>query len=76
MSRRARQHAEIVRLCRSGALRRALDLAYQHVADFGPDDELAEHLSRAFETTDVSEALRARFAQLRDASRRAELPSR
>jgi len=64
MSRRERQRDELCVLCRSGALGRAIDLAFEHFADFGRDDTLIELLARAVEGLDVSDRVRRRFAEL------------
>jgi hypothetical protein len=68
MSRQTRQHAEIVRLCRAGSLRRALDLAAQHVADFGPDACVLAELETALAGPDVPPGLVRRFDSLRGRS--------
>ncbi len=64
MSRRARQHAELLSLCRAGALARALDLAQQHFGDFGPDDDVLDALAAAIDAGGNAH-LRRRWAALR-----------
>jgi hypothetical protein len=66
MSRRDRQRAELCELCSSGAVSRAVDLAYAHVADFGRDDDLLAVLAAALDRTAPTPALRRRFAELRE----------
>ena len=64
MSRRQRQLDELCALCRSGALARAIDLAHEHLAHFGGDDELLRMLCEAVERPDVPEPVRRRFVEL------------
>lgn len=66
MTRRDRQRAELRRLCRSGPLSRAVDLAFAHFADFGRDEELLELLAAALERTPATATDRRRFTELRD----------
>jgi hypothetical protein len=64
MTRRDRQRTELRRLCRSGPLSRAVDLAFTHFADFGRDEELLALLADALARTPVTPALRRRFSEL------------
>ena len=65
MSRRQRQLDELRALCRSGAVAHAIDLAFEHFADFGCDDDTVGELAAAIDRTIASEAVRRRFAELR-----------
>lgn len=65
MSRRQRQRDELGALCRAGALVRAVDLAFEHFADFGRDHEVLALLADAIEHRAASDGVRHRFAQLR-----------
>ena len=64
MTRRIRQHAELRRLCDEGQLARAIDLAFEHFADFGPDDEILTALADALDHRPATAAVRARYAEL------------
>jgi hypothetical protein len=64
MSRNDRQRAELLELCRSGSIARAIDLAFQHFADFGPDHHLLEQLRAALNRSEPSPSIRHRFADL------------
>ena len=64
MSRRQRQFNELGDLCSAGAVVRAIDLAFEHFAHFGCDDDLIELLARAIEHTDATGPTRQRFAEL------------
>ncbi|CAA9242670.1 MAG: hypothetical protein AVDCRST_MAG50-1861 [uncultured Acidimicrobiales bacterium] len=64
MPRRQRQRAELSRLCEAGALTRAVDLAFEHFTDFGPDREIVLILAEALDRTSVPAAVRHRFAEL------------
>ena len=64
MSRRQRQFDELRALCRSGAVLRAVDLAFEHFAAFGRDDQVVGLLAAAVEETAVSAEVRRRFAEL------------
>ena len=66
MTRRSRQHAELRRLCDQGQLAHAVDLAFEHFADFGPDDEILTALAAALDQRPATAAVRARFAELSD----------
>jgi hypothetical protein len=63
-SRQERQLDELRSLCASGAVSRAIDLAFEHFADFGLTDELVLVLTDALERTDAPAAVRDRFAAL------------
>ena len=67
MSRRQRQLDELRDLCRSGAVARAVDLAFEHVAAFGPDDDIIVLLAGAIERLEAPDGVRRRFAELRGA---------
>jgi hypothetical protein len=69
-SRQARQLEELRRLCAAGAGSRAIDLAFEHFADFGLTDELVGVITDAIERTGASGAMRDRFASLCAARRR------
>jgi hypothetical protein len=62
--RRQRQLAELHDLCRKGAVARAIDLAFEHLACFGPDDDLVVRLEQAL-GDDEDAVLRCRIAALR-----------
>ena len=64
MSRWKRQRDELSELCRSGSLIRAIDLAFEHFADFGRDDDIVALLAGAIEHTAAPERVRRRFAEL------------
>jgi hypothetical protein len=64
MTRRQRQHDQLLELCHSGSLVRAIDLAFEHFADFGRDDDLLRLLVDAIEHTAAPEGVRRRFAEL------------
>ena len=63
--RQRRQLDELRRLCAAGAVSRAIDLAFEHFADFGLTDELVAVVSDALERTGAPAHLHDRFAQLR-----------
>jgi hypothetical protein len=65
MSRRDRQRSELLALCLSGPVARAIDLAFGHLAEFGRDDDLLDQLEHALERTNVTAAARHRFDELR-----------
>ena len=69
-SRQGRQLDELRQLCSAGAVSRAVDLAFEHFADFGLTDELISVITDALERTGAPESLRHRFADLCDAHRR------
>ena len=64
MSRRQRQIDELRCLCGTGAVARAVDLAHQHFADFGPDDDVLEMLGERIDSGDVPDDVRRRYADL------------
>jgi len=64
MTRRQRQRDELLELCRSGPLVRAIDLAFEHFAAFGPDDEIVNLLTEAIHRVPASPATRRRLAEL------------
>ena len=64
MSRRQRQFNELRDLCCAGAVARAIDLAFEHFAHFGRDDEIIDLLAQAIEDADVAARARQRFAEL------------
>ena len=66
MSRRQRQLDELAALCSSGAVGRAIDLAFEHFARFGSDGDVVRLLGDAVERSDVPERLRRRFDELCD----------
>jgi hypothetical protein len=55
---------ELALLCRAGAAARAIDLAFEHLAVFGRDDEVLALLTAAIEHGDASATVRRRFAEL------------
>lgn len=61
MSRRQRQLDELRGLCASGAVARAIDLAFAHFADFGRDDDVIAALTDA---VGDQASLRRRLAEL------------
>ena len=64
-ARRQRQLDELRSLCRSSAtLARAIDLAFQHFAEFGRDDEIVHLLAEAVLSIDTPNEARRRFAEL------------
>lgn len=65
MTRRERQRDELRQLCHSGALARAIGLAFEHFADFGPDADYLRLLTDAVEHWDAPADIRRRFAELR-----------
>jgi hypothetical protein len=66
MSRRQRQLDELRDLCRSGAVVRAIDLAFEHFAHFGRDDDIIDLLAGAIESVAAPKCARHRFAELRE----------
>jgi hypothetical protein len=64
MTRQQRQRDQLGDLCDSGAVARAIDLAFEHFADFGPDDDLLQRLAAVIEHTAAPESVRRRFAEL------------
>ena len=64
MSHRQRQSNQLRDLCHAGAVVRAIDLAFEHFAHFGRDDDIIEMLTHAMEDPDVAGCARRRFAEL------------
>lgn len=64
MSRRQRHCNELRDLCAAGGVVRAVDLAFEHFAHFGPDDEIIDLLARAIEDAGVGGHVHERFAEL------------
>ena len=64
MSRRQRQLDELRDLCRSGTVSRAVDLAFEHFADFGRHDGVVDLLATVIEQAEAPEGVRHRFAEL------------
>ena len=64
MSLRQRQSNQLRDLCCAGSLVRAIDLAFEHFAQFGRDDEILNMLSHALEDPNVASCARRRFAEL------------
>ena len=62
--RRQRQVDELRRLCASGAVSRAIDLAFEHFADFGLTDDLVAVITDALERTRAPVAVHERFGAL------------
>ena len=69
MSHRQRQVDELRGLCQCGALARAVDLAFEHFAAFGPDDDLLGCLAEAIERARAPDVVRRRFEELRGRER-------
>lgn len=69
MTRRERQLDELRALCAIGAIGRAIDLAYEYFADFGPDGDISVLIAEAMEHAEVPDSIRHRFAQLITAQR-------
>lgn len=65
MSRRQRQFDELVGLCSCGSVGRAIDLAFEHFAQFGVDAAVVELLAGAVAYPGVPERVRRSFAELR-----------
>jgi hypothetical protein len=64
MSLRQRQSNQLRELCCAGAVVRAIDLAFEHFAHFGRDDQIIEMLSHAMEDPDIAGRAHRRFAEL------------
>jgi hypothetical protein len=64
MSRRQRQCNELTALCSAGRVGRAIDLAFEHFAQFGRDDEIIDLLARSVEDAGVAGHARQRFSEL------------
>jgi hypothetical protein len=69
-TRQGRQLEELRSLCAAGAVSRAIDLAFEHFAEFGLTDELVSVITDALERTGAPAGLRDRFADLCAAHRR------
>ncbi|MFL6205963.1 MAG: hypothetical protein ACJ739_11490 [Acidimicrobiales bacterium] len=65
MPRRDRHVDELQELCRAGSLSRAIDLAFTHFADFGPDEVVLAALAEAVSAVSAPPAVRRRFSELR-----------
>jgi len=65
MTRQQRQRDELGRLCRSGDVLRAIDLAFEHFADFGQDADIVLLLSTVIDDAAGSVLARRRFEELR-----------
>jgi hypothetical protein len=68
MSRRQRQLDELRDLCQAGRVSRAIDLAFEHFADFGRDDVVVGLLADAIARGPTAEPIHRRFAELRTAA--------
>jgi hypothetical protein len=64
VSRRQRELDALRDLCRAGSVSRAVDLAFEHFAAFGRDDEVVALLADAIAGVTRSEETRRRFAEL------------
>ena len=64
MSRRQRQFSELQDLCSAGGVVHAIDLAFEHFAQFGRDEELIDLLARALRDAGVGGRVWQRFAEL------------
>ena len=64
MSIQQRQFDQLRDLCRNGAVARAVDLAFEHFAHFGRDDEIIDLLTQAMKGTDVAGRGHQRFTEL------------
>ena len=67
--RRQRQLTELRDLCRRGLVGRAIDLAFEHFACFGHDDDVVVLLEQVVAETPVSRDVRQRLVALRDVQR-------
>ena len=65
MSRRQRQLDQLRDLCRAGAIGRAVDLAFEHFAQFGRDDDVVALLAEVLDEAHVPERVRQQFMELR-----------
>ena len=65
MSRHDRQLDELRDLCRTDSAARAVDLAFEHFACFGPDGEVIVMLAGVIDRTEPPPQVRRRFAELR-----------
>ncbi|HEY0518333.1 MAG TPA: hypothetical protein VGC84_02480 [Ilumatobacteraceae bacterium] len=64
MSRRERQVDELRQLCCRGCVARAIDLAFEHFAQFGRDDVIIDLLGAAVARVDAGARARQRFDEL------------
>jgi hypothetical protein len=64
MSRRQRQSNELRDLCVAGDVSRAIDLAFEHFARYGRDDDIVAVLGRSVASAGVVGPVRQRFADL------------
>ena len=67
--RRRQQRHELDALCRAGAVARALDLAFEHFAEFGRDDDVVDLLAAAIEHAGLPGDVCRRFVELRVSQR-------
>ena len=67
MARRPRQLDELRALCRPGeaAVARAIDLAFQHFAEFGYDDDVVNLIIEAVRQVDAASDVGRRLDELR-----------
>jgi hypothetical protein len=65
MSRNERQRHQLLELCAAGAVAHAVDLAFEHFAHFGPDEQLIDRLDAAAASAGASAAVRQRLDALR-----------
>ena len=65
VQRRRRQLDQLRELCGRGAVARAIDLAFEHIACFGWDDEVVVLLEQVVERSDATPDLRRRLLELR-----------
>ena len=63
-SRCRRQRDELRALCVAGMVGHAIDLAFEHFADFGRDDEIVDLLTDALDRIAVPRSTTARFQEL------------
>jgi hypothetical protein len=63
--RRRRQRDELSALCAAGAVARAIDLAFEHFAEFGRDDAVVGLIAASVEQRAVSPSVRRQFQELR-----------
>ena len=63
--RRRRQLAELQDLCRHGAVSRAIDLAFEHFACFGQDDDVVVLLEAVIGRNEMPDEIRSRLVELR-----------
>jgi hypothetical protein len=66
MTRQQRQLDELRELCRTGFTSRAVDLAFEHVASFGRDEQVMALLRDAIQHEGSAADVRARLAELAD----------